>query len=242
MKKLLKKIEFNLATIVIMLTAIATIVLIFVRSLFFKESLGEVMSDFSITTIIGELSSMNLILSSIKDKRYYVSSEKSVLGLKWYKFKIMDWVYIFAGLITLLLTTLYIFNLFDIQYTVVKWFSSVTTVVTLIEYMCTQCTDIKKKKNEINLQIAQKCIEKYLMDKYQNKYKIVQKNKCILISLVNSPNDKIVLRDKAKLTKKDFKKIGLDNKDTEKVLNLLMKTEEINFIQFEGNILESYIS
>lgn len=113
MKKLLKKIEFNLATIVIMLTAIATIVLIFVRSLFFKESLGEVMSDFSITTIIGELSSMNLILSSIKDKRYYVSSEKSVLGLKWYKFKIMDWVYIFAGLITLLLTTLYIFNLFD---------------------------------------------------------------------------------------------------------------------------------
>ncbi len=46
MKKLLKKIEFNLATIVIMLTAIATIVLIFVRSLFFKESLGEVMSDF----------------------------------------------------------------------------------------------------------------------------------------------------------------------------------------------------
>lgn len=242
MKKVLRKNVFNLATIVIMLTAIATLLLIFVRALFFKESLGEVISDFSITTIIGELSSINLILSSIKDKRYYVSSEKSLLGLKWYKFKIMDWVYIFAGLITLLLTTLYIFNLFDIQYTVVKWFSSVTTVVTLIEYMCTQCTDIKKKKNEINLQIAQKCIEKYLMDKYQSKYKIVQKNKCILISLVNSPNEKIVLRDKVKLTKNDFKKIGLDSKDIEKLLNLLMKTEEINFIQVEGNILESYIS
>ena len=242
MKKVLRKNVFNLATIVIMLTAIATLLLIFVRALFFKESLGEVISDFSITTIIGELSSINLILSSIKDKRYYVSSEKSLLGLKWYKFKIMDWVYIFAGLITLLLTTLYIFNLFDIQYTVVKWFSSVTTVVTLIEYMCTQCTDIKKKKNEINLQIAQKCIEKYLMDKYQSKYKIVQKNKWIWISLVNSPNEKIVLRDKVKLTKNDFKKIGLDSKDIEKLLNLLMKTEEINFIQVEGNILESYIS
>ncbi len=242
MKKLLKKIEFNLATIVIMLTAIATIVLIFVRSLFFKESLSEVISDFSISTIIGELSSISLILSSIKDKIYYVSSEKSVLGLKWYKFKIIDWLSILAGVITILVTTLYVFNLFDIQYTVVKFVSSFITIVTLIKYTRIQYIDIKKKKNEINLQIAQKCIEKYLMDKYQNKYKIVQKNKCILISLVNSPNEKIVLGDKAKLTKNDFKKIGLDNKDTEKLLNLLMKTEEINFIQFEGNILESYIS
>ena len=82
MKKVLRKNVFNLATIVIMLTAIATLLLIFVRALFFKESLGEVISDFSITTIIGELSSINLILSSIKDKRYYVSSEKSLLGLK----------------------------------------------------------------------------------------------------------------------------------------------------------------
>lgn len=242
MKKVLKKIMFNLVTIVIMLTAIATMVLILVRALFFKESLSEVISDFSISTIIGELSSISLILSSIKDKIYYVSSEKSVLGLKWYKFKIIDWLSILAGVITILVTTLYVFNLFDIQYTVVKFVSSFITIVTLIKYTRIQYIDIKKKKNEINLQIAQKCIEKYLMDKYQKKYKIVQKNKCIIISLVNSPNEKIVLGDKAKLTKNDFKKIGLDSKDIEKLLNLLMKTEEINFIQFEGNILESYIS
>lgn len=242
MKKVLKKIMFNLVTIVIMLTAIATMVLILVRALFFKESLSEVISDFSISTIIGELSSISLILSSIKDKIYYVSSEKSVLGLKWYKFKIIDWLSILAGVITILVTTLYVFNLFDIQYTVVKFVSSFITIVTLIKYTRIQYIDIKKKKNEINLQIAQKCIEKYLMDKYQKKYKIVQKNKCIIISLVNSPNEKIVLGDEAKLTKKDFRNIGLDKKDTKKVLNLLMKTEEINFIQFEGNILESYIS
>lgn len=242
MKKVLKKIMFNLVTIVIMLTAIATMVLILVRALFFKESLSEVISDFSISTIIGELSSISLILSSIKDKIYYVSSEKSVLGLKWYKFKIIDWLSILAGVITILVTTLYVFNLFDIQYTVVKFVSSFITIVTLIKYTRIQYIDIKKKKNEINLQIAQKCIEKYLMNKYQKKYKIVQKNKCIIISLVNSPNEKIVLGDEAKLTKKDFRNIGLDKKDTKKVLNLLMKTEEINFIQFEGNILESYIS